>query len=158
MYVQAAGWALARKDKIDLESATLMEKQGLYTCPAVHAGQKPFHCCLQIKQEPIHVRLITANKIREVYTCQPAFTRTHTFRTACQTLLTFLSLCCVFWAYLVGLLLAVSDDICIDSVALLCERHVTCTRLTGRSSKHKLHVLLLSHFCAHLQSWLRSNV
>lgn len=29
MYVQAVGWQLARKDKIDLDSATLHQKQGL---------------------------------------------------------------------------------------------------------------------------------
>ena len=159
MYVQALGWALARKDKIDLESSTLMEKQGLYTCPAVHAGQKPFHCCLQIKQEPINVRLITVHhNPRSVHMPTHAFPRAHTLETARPMPLTFWSLCCVFRACLVGSLLAVSDDVCVDSVALLCKRHAACTGLTGRSRKCKLRVLLLNHFCAHLQSWLRSNV
>lgn len=56
MYVQAIGWQLARKDKIDLDSDTLHQKQGLYTCPPATEGQKPFHCCLQMKEEPINVR------------------------------------------------------------------------------------------------------
>ena len=56
MYVQAVGWQLARKDKIDLDSDTLHQKQGLYTCPPSTEGQKPFHCCLQVQEEPINVR------------------------------------------------------------------------------------------------------
>jgi hypothetical protein len=56
MYVQAVGWQLARKDKIDLDGATLHQKAGLYTCPPTVDGQKPFHCCLQIREEPINVR------------------------------------------------------------------------------------------------------
>jgi hypothetical protein len=56
MYVQAVGWQLARKDKIDLDSDTLHQKQGLYTCPPTTDGQKPFHCCLQVQEEPINVR------------------------------------------------------------------------------------------------------
>jgi hypothetical protein len=55
MYVQAVGWQLARKDKIDLDSDTLHQKQGLYTCPPTTDGQKPFHCCLQVQEEPINV-------------------------------------------------------------------------------------------------------
>lgn len=56
MYVQAMGWQLARKDKIDLDCETLHQKQGLYTCPPTTEGQKPFHCCLQMREEPINVR------------------------------------------------------------------------------------------------------
>lgn len=55
MYVQAVGWQLARKDKIDLDSETLHQKQGVYTCPPTAEGQKPFHCCLQMREEPINV-------------------------------------------------------------------------------------------------------
>ena len=55
MYVQAVGWQLARKDKIDLDGATLYQKAGMYTCPATVEGQKAFHCCLQIREEPINV-------------------------------------------------------------------------------------------------------
>ncbi len=58
MYVQAVGWELARKDKIDLEAGNLREKAGLYTCPPTLAGQKPFHCTLNIKEEPINVRAL----------------------------------------------------------------------------------------------------
>ena len=76
MYVQAVGWQLARKDKIDLDSDTLHQKQGLYTCPPSTEGQKPFHCCLQVQEEPINVRHYMKHVIKQgiVPGCVPAGT------------------------------------------------------------------------------------
>ena len=55
MYLHVVGWNMAKKDKIDLEGMKLKEKQGLYTCPPIHDGQKPFHCCLEVIEEKIKV-------------------------------------------------------------------------------------------------------
>jgi hypothetical protein len=58
MYLHALGWQVGKKDKIDIDGPRLKEKQGLYTCPPSHTGQKPFHCCLEVKEELIRVRLL----------------------------------------------------------------------------------------------------
>lgn len=55
MYLHAVGWQIGKKDKIDLEGPKLKEKEGLYTCPPVSLGQKPFHCCLKVREEFIKV-------------------------------------------------------------------------------------------------------
>jgi hypothetical protein len=55
MYLQACGWQVGKKDKIDLEGSKLKEKEGLYTCPPIAIGQKPFHCCLKVREELIKV-------------------------------------------------------------------------------------------------------
>ena len=55
MYLHVVGWNVAKKDKIDLDGMKLKEKQGLYTCPPIHDGQKPFHCCLEVIEEKIKV-------------------------------------------------------------------------------------------------------
>ena len=57
MYLHAVGWQIGKKDKIDLEGAKLKEKEGLYTCPPITPGQKPFHCCLKVREESIKVGL-----------------------------------------------------------------------------------------------------
>ncbi len=57
MYLHAVGWQIGKKDKIDLEGPKLKEKEGLYTCPPVSLGQKPFHCCLKVREEFIKVHL-----------------------------------------------------------------------------------------------------
>ena len=59
MYLHVVGWNVAKKDKIDLEGMKLKEKQGLYTCPPIHDGQKPFHCCLEVIEEKIKVMALT---------------------------------------------------------------------------------------------------
>ena len=55
MYLHAVGWQIGKKDKIDLDGPQLKEKEGLYTCPPVNPGQKPFHCCLKVREEFIKV-------------------------------------------------------------------------------------------------------
>jgi hypothetical protein len=55
MYLHAIGWQMSKKDKIDLDGPKLKEKQGLYTCPALHDNQKPFHTCLEVQEEKIKV-------------------------------------------------------------------------------------------------------
>lgn len=55
MYLHAVGWQIGKKDKIDLEGPKLKEKEGLYTCPPLTPGQKPFHCCLKVREELIKV-------------------------------------------------------------------------------------------------------
>ena len=51
LYLQASGWRVAKKDRIDLELSSLKDAQGLYTClPAVEGG-KAFSCCLEVKED-----------------------------------------------------------------------------------------------------------
>ena len=64
MYLHAAGWQIGKKDKIDLDGPKLKEKEGLYTCPPIHARQKPFHCCLKVREELIKVRSSNHNDTR----------------------------------------------------------------------------------------------
>ena len=61
MYLHAVGWQIGKKDKIDLDGPQLKEKEGLYTCPPVTPGQKPFHCCLKVREEFIKVCLSMLN-------------------------------------------------------------------------------------------------
>ena len=51
MTMQAEGWRMAEKDRIDLDCARLRDAQGLITCPPASVGHKPFHCCLQVREE-----------------------------------------------------------------------------------------------------------
>ena len=51
MYLQAQGWRVAKKDRIDLTCARLKDAQGLYTCPPSSVGHKPFHCSLQVRED-----------------------------------------------------------------------------------------------------------
>ena len=51
MYMQAEGWRVAKKDRIDLACARLRDAQGLITCPPPSVGHKPFHACLQVHEE-----------------------------------------------------------------------------------------------------------
>lgn len=55
MYLNAQGWQTSKKDKIDIDGPKLREKQGLYTCPPLHEGQKAFHTCLKVSEELIKV-------------------------------------------------------------------------------------------------------
>ena len=55
MYMRAVGWNVGRKDKIDLDGPSLKEKQGLYACPPLKDGDKPFHCALEVHEELIKV-------------------------------------------------------------------------------------------------------
>ena len=55
MYLRAVDWQMGMKDKINLEGPKLKEKQGLYTCPPEKVGDRPFHCCLEVKEELIKV-------------------------------------------------------------------------------------------------------
>jgi hypothetical protein len=49
LYLQAPGWRVAKKDRIDLDITRLDDAQGLYTCPPLGEGDKPFSCCLGVK-------------------------------------------------------------------------------------------------------------
>ena len=51
MYMQADGWRMAQKDRISLDCSKLRGAQGLITCPPASVGHKPFHCCLQVREE-----------------------------------------------------------------------------------------------------------
>ena len=55
MYLRALGWDVGKKDRIDLDGPALREKQGLYTCPPLGAGERPFHCALEVHEELIKV-------------------------------------------------------------------------------------------------------
>ena len=51
LYLQASGWRVAKKDRIDLDITRLADAQGLYTCPPLEEGDKPFSCCLEVKED-----------------------------------------------------------------------------------------------------------
>ena len=51
LYLQASGWRVAKKDRIDLDIATLKDAQGLYTCSPLSEGDQPFSCCLEVKED-----------------------------------------------------------------------------------------------------------
>ena len=51
LYLQASGWRVAKKDRIDLDIGSLKEAQGLYTCPPAVEGGKAFSCCLEVKED-----------------------------------------------------------------------------------------------------------
>ena len=51
LYLQASGWRVAKKDRIDLDIGSLKEAQGLYTCPPAVEGGKAFSCCLKVEED-----------------------------------------------------------------------------------------------------------
>ena len=63
MYMRAVGWNVGRKDKIDLDGPSLKEKQGLYACPPLKDGDKPFHCALEVHEELIKVPCTAAWRV-----------------------------------------------------------------------------------------------
>ena len=42
---------MAKKDRIDLDIATLKDAQGLYSCSPLSEGDQPFSCCLEVKED-----------------------------------------------------------------------------------------------------------
>ncbi|KAK9808775.1 hypothetical protein WJX72_003363 [[Myrmecia] bisecta] len=65
IYLHAVGYQMGKKDKIDIVGPQLKEKQGLYTCPAMHANQKPFHCCLEVREDVIKVCMKEGEVLKE---------------------------------------------------------------------------------------------
>eukprot|EP00884_Botryococcus_braunii_P017936 jgi/Botrbrau1/4826/Bobra.0325s0040.1 len=55
MYLHAIGWQLGKKDKLDLDWQKLRERQGLYSCPPISHNQKPFFCCLEVREDKVKV-------------------------------------------------------------------------------------------------------
>ena len=51
LYLQAPGWRVSKKDRIDLDIAQLSNAQGLYTCPPLTRADQPFSCCLEVKED-----------------------------------------------------------------------------------------------------------
>ncbi len=51
LYLQASGWRVAKKDRIDLDILTLKDARGLYTCSPLTAAEQPFSCCLDVKED-----------------------------------------------------------------------------------------------------------
>ena len=60
LYLQASGWRVAKKDRIDLDIGSLKETQGLYTCPPAVEGGKAFSCCLEVKEDMQVTRQVLA--------------------------------------------------------------------------------------------------